>query len=48
MLVIEEFCRSAKLEKSFRLRLKHAIKFITEKTTMSQDEQLSVFKEFPR
>jgi hypothetical protein len=44
MLVIDEFCRQAKLPKSFRLRLKHAVKFASEKRGFSWVDQFSLFK----
>jgi hyperpolarization activated cyclic nucleotide-gated potassium channel 1 len=48
ILVIEEFCKEAKLSKDLRLRLKHAIKYSTERVGFSWSDKQHIFNELPR
>ena len=48
LAIIEEFAREAKLDRSLRARLRHAIKYMTEKTGFSWSDKQHIFNELPK
>lgn len=48
LAIIDEFSREAKLDKVLRARLRHAIKYLTEKTGFSWTDKQNIFNELPK
>jgi hyperpolarization activated cyclic nucleotide-gated potassium channel 1 len=48
LAIIEEFSREAKLDRSLRARLRHSIKYLTEKTGFSWSDKQNIFNELPK
>jgi len=48
LAIIDEFSRESKLDKPLRARLRHAIKYLTEKTGFSWSDKQNIFNELPK
>jgi hypothetical protein len=48
MLMIDEFCRENKLNKDFRLRLKHASRFVLDRNGVTPDDLQAILVDLPK
>ena len=48
LAIIDEFARESKLDKKLRARLRHAIKYLSEKTGFSWNDKQNIFNELPK
>lgn len=48
LAAIDEFAKEANLEKNLKLKLRHALRYSTEKTGFSWSDKQSIFNELPR